>query len=266
MPVVDSNTLISNPSGNFNVVPPGYKTGYAQQGNFGIEQEIPKLGLVLKAAYVTNVAWQVASNFNINPPDPGPGRPASRRPLRNIAPGVVNATYGDTTGDANYHALQVTAERRFTRGLAWLGAYTYSHSIDNVPTQQGGGLEGPVPQDIRCRFLDRGTSSFDIKHRTSQSVIYDLPFGKGRRFDISNPMGNAIFGGWQVNGILTLQGGLPFTPTLATSVSNSGGSRPDRLATGELSNPTIARWFYTSFNAPVAAWAPPRQYTSANGC
>ena len=67
------------------MVPPWYKTGYAQQGNFGIEQEIPKLDLVLKAAYVTNLARQVDSNFNINTPDPGPGTPASRRPLRNIA-------------------------------------------------------------------------------------------------------------------------------------------------------------------------------------
>src|SRR5260370_39603666 len=98
MPVVDSNTLISNPSGNFNVVPPGYKTGYAQQANFGIEQEIPKLGLVLKAAYQDNLARQADSNCNINTPDPGPGTPASRRPLRSISPGGANRTYGDTTG------------------------------------------------------------------------------------------------------------------------------------------------------------------------
>src|SRR5260370_10206102 len=265
MPVVDSNTLISNPSGNFNVVPPGYKTVYAQQGKCGIEQEIPKLGLVLKAAYVANLARQVDSNFNINTPDPGPGTPASRRPLRNIAPGVVNAPYGDTTGAANYHSLQVTAERRLQRGLAWLGAYTYSHSIDNVPTQQGGGQEGPVPQDIRYRFLDRGSSSFDIRHRTTQSLIYDLPFGKGRHFAIANPLTNAIFGGWQVNGILTVQGGLPFTPALATSLSNAGASRPDLIRSGELSNPTIARWFDTSFLTPGAAWANPAQYTYGNG-
>ena len=214
---------------------------------------------------MTNLARQVDSNFNINTPDPGPGTPLSRRPLRNIAPGVVNATYGDTTGAANYHSLQVTAERRFKAGLAWLGAYTYSHSIDNVPTQQGGGSEGPVPQDIRYRFLDRGSSSFDLRHPTSQSVIYDLPFGRGRRFGIANPVGRAIFGGWQVNGILTLQSGLPFTPTLATSVSNAGGSRPDRLTSGQLADPTLTRWFDTSFNTPGSAWATPRQYTYGNG-
>src|SRR5882724_1696477 len=265
IPAVDSKALIGNPSGNFNVVPPNYKTGYAQQGNFGIEQEIPRFAMVLKAAYVTNLARQVDSNFNINTPDPGPGTPLSRRPLRNILPNVVNATFGDTTGVGNYHSLQITAERRFTKGLAWLGAYTYSHSIDNVPTQQGGGSEGPVPQDIRYRFLDRGTSAFDIKHSTSQSFIYDLPFGKGRRFGMSNRLENAIIGGWQVNGILTWQGGLPFTPVLATSVSNSGGSRPDRLTAGALSDPTITRWFDTSFNTTSAAWVTPRQYAYGNG-
>ena len=265
IPPVDRASVIANPSGNFNVVPPNYKTGYAEQGNLGIEQEIPKWAMVFKAAYVTNLARQVDSNFNMNTPDPGPGTPLSRRPLRNILPNVVNATFGDTTGVSNYHSLQVTAERRFTRGLSWLGAYTYSHSIDNVPTQQGGGLEGPIPQDIRYRFLDRGSSSFDIKHRTSQSVIYDVPFGKGRHFEIANSVANAIVGGWQMNGILVLQGGLPFTPTLATSVSNSGGSRPDRLKTGELSDPVITHWFDTSFGTAGAAWATPAQFTYGNG-
>ena len=265
IPPVDTASVIASPSGNFNVVPPGYKTGYAQQGNFGIEQEIPQWAMVLKAAYVVNLARQVDSNYNINTPDPGPGTPQSRRPLRNILPNVVNATYGDTSGVGNYHSLQVTAERRFTKGLSWLGSYTYSHSIDNVPTQQGGGLEGPVPQDIRYRFLDRGSSSFDIRHRTTQSFIYDLPFGKDRHFALTNSVANAIFGGWQVNGILTLQGGLPFTPVLATSLSNSGASRPNRIGSGELSDPTIARWFDTSFGTPGAAWANPAQFTYGNG-
>jgi hypothetical protein len=265
IPSVDAKALTESPAGNFNIVPPNYKTGYAQQGNFGMEQEIPRWAMVLKVAYVMNLARQVDSNFNINTPDPGPGTPASRRPLRFILPNVVNATYGDTTGIANYHSLQVTTERRFTRGLAWLGAYTWSHSVDNVPLQQGGGADGPVPQDIRYRFLDRGSSGFDIRHRTSQSVIYDLPFGKGRRFSFASGLANSLLGNWQVNGILTLQSGLPFTPVLATSVSNAGGSRPNRLASGETSAQSFSHWFDTSFNTPGAAWATPLQYTYGNG-
>ena len=120
------------------------------------------------------------------------------------------------------------------------------------------------PQDIRYRFLDRGTSGFDIKHRYSQSVIYDLPFGRGKQFNIANGFLNQLLGNWQVNGIFTAQTGLPFTPVLATSVSNAGGSRPDRLKSGETSDPSITHWFDTSFNTPDAAWATPRQYTYGN--
>jgi hypothetical protein len=264
IPRIDQKTLTESPSGSFNSVPPGYKTGYAQQANFGIEQEIPRYNMVMKVAYVANLARQVDSSYNINVPDPGPGTPASRRPLRFIAPGVVNLTYADTSGVSNYHSLQVTVERRFARGLSLLGAYTYSHSIDNVPLQQGGGADGPIPQDIRYRFLDRATSGFDIKHRYSQSVIYDLPFGRGKQFNIANGFLNQLVGNWQVNGIFTAQTGLPFTPVLATSVSNAGGSRPDRLKSGETSDPVITHWFDTSFNTPDAAWATPRQYTYGN--
>ena len=221
--------------------------------------------MVLKAAFVGNLARQVDSNFDINRADPGAGTPASRRPLRNIAPNVVSATFGDTTGDANYHSLQMTAEKRFSSSLGFLSAYTWSHSIDNVPLQQGGGSDGPIPQDIRYRFLDRGTSGFDIKHRFSESLNYTLPIGKGRRVSFNNANGNNLIGGWQMNGILVIQSGLPFTPALATSVSNSGGSRPDRLKTGEATAQTIDRWFDTSFSTADAAWATPRQFTYGNG-
>jgi hypothetical protein len=264
IPRIDQRTLIESPAGSFNAVPPNYKTGYAQQANFGVEQELPQWDTVFKLFYVANLARQVDMSYNINVPDPGPGTPASRRPLRFLAPGVVNLTYADTTGVSNYHSLQFTAERRFAKGLSLLGAYTYSHSIDNVPLQQGGGSDGPMPQDIRYRFLDRATSGFDIKHRFSQTVIYDLPFGRGRHFNLENPVLNQIFGDWQVNTIFVTQTGLPFTPVLATSVSNAGGSRPDRLKSGEIDNPTINRWFDTSFNTSDAAWATPRQYTYGN--
>jgi hypothetical protein len=265
IPSVDRNQVINNPSGNLLYVPPDYKTGYALQGNFGIQQELPHYGLVLKAAYVVNLGRQMDSTYNINQQIPGPGSVASRRLLNDLFPNVVNVTYAATDGKSAYHALQLSAERRFAKGFSWLGSYTWSHSIDNVPTQQGGGQEGPVPQDWRYRFLDRGSSSFDLRQRTTQSVIYDLPFGKGRKFALSNPAAEAILGGWQINGILTIQDGLPFTPVLQTAVANAGSSRPDRLRSGKLDNPTIDNWFDTSFGTPGAAWATPLIYTYGDG-
>jgi hypothetical protein len=75
---------------------------------------------------------------------------------------------------------------------------------------------------------------------------------------------DAFLGGWDTNAILTLQTGLPFTPTLQNSVSNAGGSRPDRLAKGTIDNPDPFLWFDTSFNTSGAAWGIPQQFTYGN--
>ncbi len=265
IPVIDLRTLAENPAGSFNAIPANYKTGYAQQFNLTVEQEIRRFQAVVKAGFVGNLARQVDSTFNINQPEPGPAPPAQRRPLRFVAPQVVNATFADTTGISNYHSLQVSAEKRFTASLGFISAYTWSHSIDNVPLQQGGGSDGPVPQDARFRFLDRGASAFDIQHRFTVGANYALPFGKGRRFRPGAAWANKAFADWQVSLGLTAQSGLSFTPTLANSVSNAGASRPDRLSSGNLAQRDPARYLDTSFNVAGAAWATPRQFTFGNG-
>jgi hypothetical protein len=97
---------------------------------------------------------------------------------------VVGDTITATDGNSDYHSLQLTAEKRFSNGLSFLSAYTYAHSIDDVLLQQGGNGEGPIPQGPRYPFLDRGNSLFDVRHRFSQTLLYDLPIGQGRRFHI----------------------------------------------------------------------------------
>jgi hypothetical protein len=155
-------------------------------------------------------------------------------------------------------------ERRFSGGLGFLSSYTWAHSIDDVANAFGGADNGPIPQDRRFRRADRGTSGFDIKHRFVHSMNYELPFGQGRKWSYDSGAAEAILGGWDMNVIFTAQSGLPFTPVLATSVSNAGGSRPDRFKTGELDNPDPFRWFDTSFNTADAAWGVPQQFTFGN--
>ncbi len=94
---------------------------------------------------------------------------------------------------------------------------------------------GRLPQDPLNRLASRGSSPFDIRHRLTIAWNYALP------------------GGWQVNGINTFQTGLPFTPTLnATTINTGTGQRPDRIADGKLSDPTVDRWFDTSaFTTPA---------------
>jgi len=265
IPALNFEQAVRTPSGTFRAVAPDFRNGYAQQFNFSVQQEIPRWGTVVKAGYVGNLGRKLDTTYNYNIQDPGPGSPVLRRPLGLISPLVINVNLGVSDGLSAYHSLQASAEKRFSSGLGFLTAYTYSHSIDNVGLQQGGGQEGPVPQDRRYRRVDRGSTSFDLRHRLTAITNYQLPFGRGRRIDPGSSWANALVGGWQLNLIFTSQAGLPFTPTLANPVANAGASRPDRRSSGRLSNPTPDRWFDISFNTPNAAWATPAQFTYGNG-
>jgi hypothetical protein len=264
-PSTDFATVSNNPIGSFLTVPANYQNAYAEQFNFGLEHELKASNIVLKAFYLGNLGRHLDINYNYNQAVPGPGAIAPRMPLYSIAPGVVGDTVTATDGNSEYHALQLTAEKRFSNGLSFMSAYSYAHAIDNVPLQEGGNGEGPIPQDPRYRFLDRGDSLFDLRHRFTQTLLYDLPFGQGKRFHFGQRWENTAFGNWQVNMILSTQTGLPFAPVLANSVANSGASsRPNLVADWHISNPTITHWFNTALNTAGAPWVTPAQFTYGN--
>ncbi|MCB9386054.1 MAG: TonB-dependent receptor [Bryobacterales bacterium] len=263
IPNLDFGVVADNPVGAMLAVASDFRTGYAQQFNMQLQQELP-YELVFKVGYVGNVNSRLDTTWDFNQPLPGPGGPAARRPLYSIAPNVVGVTYNTTDANSNYNALQTTLERRFSENLGFLAAYTWSHSIDTTANAFGGAANGPFPQDVRNRAADRGTSGFDIRHRFTYSTNYTVPIGKGQAIDFNNKVLNNVIGGWKTNGIVTLQSGLPFTPTLNSSVSNAGGSRPDLLHDATLDNPDRARWFDTSFKTSGAAWGEPAQFTFGN--
>jgi outer membrane receptor protein involved in Fe transport len=264
IPVLDPEVVSNIPEGAMLAVDPRFRSGYAQQMNLQVQQQLPK-EMVAKIGYVGNLGRRLDTTFDFNQPQPGPGAPGPRRPLVTIAPKVVGVTYNVSDGLSAYHSLQATLEKRFSSGLGFVGAYTWAHSIDDVANAFGGADNGPIPQDRRCRSCDRATSGFDIRHRFTLSMNYALPFGKGRRHQFGNAVADVVLGGWDTNLIWTSQTGLPFTPVLQTSVSNAGGSRPDALrAPQEIENPGPSRWFDTSFNTADAAWGVPQQYTFGN--
>ncbi|MEP6534412.1 MAG: TonB-dependent receptor [Bryobacteraceae bacterium] len=264
IPSTDFATVSANPIGNFLSIPSNYRPAHALQFNLGVERQLP-WSTVVKAFYIGNLGRHLDVNFNYNQPIPGPGAQPPRRPLFAIAPLVVGATLAATDGISSYHAFQFTGEKRFSNGLGFLTGYTYSHSIDNVPLQQGGNGEGPLPQDPRYRASDRGNSSFDITHRLTQSAIYNLPFGNGQRYHASQHWVNNVFGNWQLNLIVIFQTGLPFTPALASPVANTGtGSRPNVTGNATLANPTLSRWFNTALDSSGAPWGTPALYTFGN--
>jgi hypothetical protein len=213
------------------------------QWNFGIQRDLPWQVLV-SASYVGTSGKKLILNMDINQPKPGPGAVGPRRqfPLFN------SIAWVDASGSSVYHSLQVSAERRMTRSLGFLVSYTWAHAIDN-----GDFLASR--QDLFNLAAERGNGAVDLRHRLVVSSMYALPFGHGQRFLTGLPRwGDAVLGGWQVNGISNIYSGLPFTPGSATNTLNgSGGQRPDRIGNGTLSKSerSLSRYFdVTAFRTP----------------
>ena len=262
IPVLDFATVANNPVGGMLAVDPNMRSAYVQQYNFQIQQQLPR-EMVAKIGFVGNIGRRLDTSWNYNQPVPGPGANNPRRPLFPIAPNITDVTYLTFDGKSNYNSLQASFERRF-HAIGFVAAYTWAHSIDDIANAFGGADNGPIPQDRRCRQCDRADSGFDIRHRFTTSMNWALPVGKGRGLDFDNRALNAALGGWDTNLIFTAQTGLPFTPVLQTSVSNAGGSRPNRLRSGELDNRDPFLWFDNSFNTANAAWGVPAQFTFGN--
>jgi len=220
---------------------PDLKPAYYYHWSFGLQQQVSSY--LFDANYVGTKGTHLATNYDYNTLFAGVvgSSVASRRPV----PGFGTLTYQTSMGNSDYNALQVRVERRYSSGLAMLVAYTYSKSID----LSGGGLVADLHlRDVRNVGLERALSSSDMRNRFVVAYMYDLPFGHGQRFNISNPVLNAVAGDWQLNGITTVHSGQPITPSLSTSSANTGDPRPNRVGNGNLPSDqqSVSRWFDTS--------------------
>jgi hypothetical protein len=135
-----------------------------------------------------------------------------------LYPNLSTITVQDNRGKSDYNSLQAQYERRFTHGLQFLGAFTWSKTIDDAC----GSIDTCQPQLYTDYKIERGLSNQDQPYRLVLSALYELPFGQGKRWanNISRPL-NYVIGGWQVNGIYTLQAGQPFSVTVDGSPSST---------------------------------------------
>jgi hypothetical protein len=148
----------------------------------------------------------------------------ARAPFLGLAPSAFESF--SPNSDSHYHSLQATISHRFSAGLYWQSAYTFSKAIDDVST-------ATVAFDTRFNDQNnardsRGLSDFDRRHRFVTSAVYQLPF-----FSRGGGFTRAALGGWEVSGVLTLQSGLPFTP-----IDSAGGSAYS-LSSPNLATPTL---------------------------
>ena len=129
--------------------------------------------LVFRAAYVGSHGNHLNLNIDENVAVPGPGPVPPRRPYPSY--GVLSSW--EPRGPSNYHGLQLSAEKRYSAGVSFLAAYTWSKSLNE---SEADGTE--VGITYYNRRLEKARSSTDIRHRFVSVMSYELPVGKGRRF------------------------------------------------------------------------------------
>lgn len=113
--------------------------------------------------------------------------------------------YKTSGGDDRYDALQTSLSRRFDSGLTMNAQYTYGFSRGNT----AGSNEARTGAALDDFENDRGRNNFDVRHTFNISALYELPVGKGKKFDLHNGLANYILGGWELGGILNARSGLP---------------------------------------------------------
>jgi hypothetical protein len=214
--------------------------GYAQQWNVNIQHQLGR-DFVVEAAYVGTHGTHLMMKQDINqaPATVGVSNSDVNRPYIQISPLLRGLSEVQSRGWSVYHSAQLKVTKRFARDFMLLSAYTFSKVIDIASDAETGTLNA-------WNFnQDRAPANFDVRHSWTTSGIYELPFGKGRRFFTGmNPLAEKLLGGWQIDGIVAVQSGLPFTVSQQQGLLSTGtGNRPNRIGSGLLSNPTPDHWF-----------------------
>lgn len=215
---------------------------------FNIERQLTS-SMMAEVAYAGSVGSHITFGYNANEIQPGTGSNASRRLLQPLS-NVATITVFDPRNSSSYNGLSGKLEKRFSSGLQFLAAYTYAKSLDYGGSAASGGGSVGGPQTITNIRAGHGPSGFDVKHRFVANYLYELPFGKGKKWISNGPL-TWLLGGWNLAGITTLSTGRPFSLSLANGVNNGAPSWPNRIGSGKLDNPDRAKWFdATAFVAP----------------
>ena len=230
-------------------VNPDLQLPYSHQWNATVEHE--RWGTGFRLSYVATLGRQMWYTRDANAPEPD-GRLYVDKPRP--FPRYPNINYVDNGATHDYHGVTIEAERRFSKGLFFQVAYTAASDLG----EDSGTIENPF--DLG---RERGRDLSTPTHRLISAVMYDLPFGRDRKWLTSAPwLVDLALGGWQVSVVGYQQSGGYLTPTIlvpdptgtrftTTAARPLVTLRPDQLHDPDLDDPTIARWFdVAAYGAP----------------
>lgn len=212
--------------------PNDYSIPYMQQWNFAVQRQLPGQQQ-LTVAYVGTKGTALLQRINFNQARVGSGSVASRRRW----PQHARVLMVQARGSSNYHAFQATMQKRFSSGLQYQLNYTWSHNIDDLSAAL-------LP--IADLSGNRGNSNLDVRNLVTATVGYELPVGRGKALlGDASAVTEQILGGWKINALMTFSDGYVFDIRGPSTLNIGEGTRPDRIADGNLpdSQQTIQRWF-----------------------
>jgi hypothetical protein len=196
-----------------------------------VQREILR-NLIVDVGYVGNKSRDILILGDYNQARPNAATEntslQARRPIQGFQ--EIQAAFAGGKGD--YHALQVKVERRYTRGLYLLNSFTWSRARDNA----SGHLEVQNGDNSRVNYRDLeaefGRSGYDQPLNNTTSVVWELPFGQGRKFASNmSPIMEGVLGGWRLVGINTMTSGMPinlsYSPAATSSVGGTVTYRPN---------------------------------------
>ena len=253
MPTLPADLAARNLNTQARYIPANLPTGYVQSYHLTVQRQITG-STTLEASYVGEHGAKLQVLADLNEAAPNPVTPTCFQnispagqptggitsgclPLQSRRPIPTFTTIEETlpSGFLSYNALQIKAEHRFGHGLYVLNSFTYSHALDNA----SGHLDTPNGDNSRINLMngglgERGNSAYNQPVNNVLSVVYDLPYGKGRAFGQNAPFAlQELLGGWQLSAINDNNSGQPinvtYSPNSAQTVSTILTQRPNQI-------------------------------------
>jgi len=280
---------LTNVGFGIGAVSPTRKTYYDQQWTYGF-QYAPTTNDVIDLTYVGNHSVHVLwSSLNLNQLDPkyfSMGN-ALTNPVTNpffghiassgcgldqptVAAGQLLRPYpefcdinetDDPAGSGSYNALDVNYTHRVSQGLTLMASYTFSKFLDNVGGPESwANASANFGENIRNVYnlaAEKSVDATDITHSFVLNYVYELPVGKGKKVGSGmNAVANAVVGGWQTTGVLTIKGGFPLRINTSNSNAFGVGQNANVVGNYHISDQNINHWFNTAAFQQAAKWTP----------